>query len=296
MTPSYEVAPATFKPCIDYLVDAGMGPGNAVYVALGAGGEHMMLSTEERKLVAESAVAASAGRLPVFVGVASNSTREAVELARHADHIGADGLQVEPPYYFNCTAQEIFEYFQAISEAVSIGITAYNTPWASGFHMDSSFLDRLAGLDNVIGLKWYADSSREYVSVIRRYSRRFNIVNNYGGVMNADAFLHGVVGFVSQAANFAPRVNLRILALLRAKQFEAATELYMQSENLYYDALGDLHREGFSGEGNFIKACMPLVGLDCGPARLPQRRPSPWFADRMRQMIESVGEFRLAVH
>ncbi|MFN7922690.1 MAG: dihydrodipicolinate synthase family protein [Bryobacteraceae bacterium] len=115
------------KPCVDYLVNAGMGPGNAIYVSLSAGGEAMMLGKDERKAAAEAAVEAAAGRIPVFVGVSSDCTATTVELAKHADRIGADGLQLEPPWYFAGMADDVFGYYRAVSEAVEIGITAYRS-------------------------------------------------------------------------------------------------------------------------------------------------------------------------
>lgn len=113
----------------------------------------MHLTIEERKAVAEASVRFAAGRLPVFVGVSHPSTLVSVELARHAEIIGADRLQVELAYYFHGTSDDLFEYFRAISDSVSIGLTAYNTCWTSGFSMDQHFLDRLASLRNIIGLK-----------------------------------------------------------------------------------------------------------------------------------------------
>ena len=55
----------------------------------------MHLTVEERKAVAEASVRFAAGRLPVFVGVSHPSTLVSVELAQHAEKIGADGLQVD---------------------------------------------------------------------------------------------------------------------------------------------------------------------------------------------------------
>ena len=129
MTEDYSLDLPRIRTCIEYLVSGGLRTGTAVYVALGAGGEQMHLSTEERKAVTEAAVNASAGRLPVVVGISHQSTQTAVELAQHAERIGADGLQVEPPWYFASTADDAFEYFRAISQSVSLGLTAYNTFW-----------------------------------------------------------------------------------------------------------------------------------------------------------------------
>ncbi len=278
------------KPCVDFLVNAGMGPGNAIYVSLGAGGEAMMLSADERKAAAEAAVEASAGRIPVFVGVSHDRTATMVDLAKHADRIGADGLQIEPPWYFAGTADDIFEYYRAVSDAVEIGITVYPTPWTSLFDMNEAFLERLAALENVIGLKWYSHNSAGAISAIRNYRDRFNIVSNLPGPLCASYFLHGVHGYVSQGANFMPRAHLSVLNHLRAKRYEEATELYMKSEWVYYDAMRECMAHGLNGEGNFIKACMELIGIPCGPARLPLRRPPASFSDRVRTMLASIGE------
>jgi 4-hydroxy-tetrahydrodipicolinate synthase len=280
--------------CVQYLIDAGMGVGNAVYTVLGAGGEHMHLTIEERKAVAKASVQFAAGRLPVFVGVSHPSTLASVELARHAEEVGADGLQVEPPYYFQGTSDDVFEYFRAISESVSIGLAAYNTPWTSGFDMDRHFLDRLVSLKNIIGLKWYSAKLSEFVHVLRNYQQQFNIISNFNGAFAASAFILGAKGYVSQGANFAPRTHLQILKLLRQKRYEEATHLYLCSEGVYYEAVTELVQQGINGEGNFIKACMPLIAIPCGPARPPHRAPPAWFSERVRAALESVGEVPLA--
>ena len=280
--------------CVDYLIDAGMKNGNAVYVVCGAGGEHMHLTIEERKEVAEASVRFAAGRLPVFVGISHPSTLVSIELARHAEKIGADGLQVEPAYYFQGTSDDVFEYFRAISESVSIGLTAYNTPWTSGFSMDRHFLERLANLKNIIGLKWYSADLSEFVHVLQNYRDRFNIFSNLVGGFLASVFILGAKGYVSQGANFAPHTHLQILRLLCQKKYEEATHLYLRSEGVYYGAVRELVQQGFNGEGNFIKACMPLIGVPCGPARPPHRSLPDWFPERVRAALESVGEPQMA--
>jgi dihydrodipicolinate synthase/N-acetylneuraminate lyase len=294
MKEDYSVDLPKIGKCVECLIDAGMKSGNAVYAVCGAGGEHMHLTVEERRAVAEASVQFAAGRVPVFVGVSHPSTLVSVELARHAEEIGADGLQVEPPYYFQGTSDDVFEYFRAISESVSIGLTAYNTPWTSSFDMDRHFLDRLASLKNIIGLKWYSANLSEFVHVLQNYQDRFSIISNLVGGFLASVFILGAKGYVSQGANFAPRIHLQILKLLRQRKYEEATSLYLRSEGVYYDAARELVRQGINGEGNFIKACMPLIGVPCGPARPPHRTPPAWFPERVRAALESVGELDAA--
>jgi len=294
MRSDYSLDLEKFRDCIAHLAAAGMQPNEGVYVALGAGGEHMHLSVKERKRTAEAAVEHAAGRIPVFIGVAHTATHTSVELARHAEQIGADGLQVEPPYYFAGTADDIFEYYRAISDAVSLGIAAYNTPWTSGFDMDRKFIERLAGLDNVIGLKWYNGNPFEFVTVLQEFHSRFNIVSNFAGPLTASAFILGARGYVSQGANFAPRTHVAVLRALRRGDYETATKLYMSVEAVYYAGLAQLRKEGYNGEGNFIKACMRVAGVSCGPARPPHREPPAWFAERMLEVLSAAGELSTA--
>ena len=124
--------------------------------------------------------------------------------------------------------------------------------------------------------------------------RRFNIVSNLVGGFLASVFILGARGYVSQGANFAPRTHLQILKLLRQKSYEEATALYLRSEGVYYGAVRELVKQGTHGEGNFIKACMPLIGIPCGPARPPHRKPPAWFSERVRLALESVGELKVA--
>lgn len=294
MKDDYSIDLPRIGTCVECLVNAGMRTGDAIYVVCGAGGEHMHLSVDERKAVAEASVQFAAGRLPIFVGVSHPSTLVSVELARHAEEIGADGLQVEPPYYFSGTSDDVFEYFRMISESVTIGLTAYNTPWTSGFDMDRSFLDRLASLRNIVGLKWYTANLSEFVHVLQNYQERFSIISNLVGGFLASVFILGARGYVSQGANFAPRTHLRILNLLRQKNYEEATHLYLRSEGVYYGAVRELIQQGINGEGNFIKACMPLMGVPCGPARPPHRSIPAWFSERVRTALESVGEAQVS--
>jgi len=90
------------------LLDAGYRTGNGVLLAGGAGGEFASLRTEERKQVAEAVVSEAAGRIPVIVGAQDTSTMRVLEIARFAESLGADGIQVGPPYYEPATPDDVF--------------------------------------------------------------------------------------------------------------------------------------------------------------------------------------------
>ena len=76
----------------------------------------------------ELCIEAAAGRVPVVAGAGSNSTAEAIDLARHAKQAGADGILVVTPYYNKPNQDGLYAHFKAINDAVEIPIIIYNIP------------------------------------------------------------------------------------------------------------------------------------------------------------------------
>src|SRR5690606_31459657 len=103
--------------------------------------------------VVEVTIAAAKGRVPVIAGAGSNSTSEAVALARHAEEAGADGVLVVTPYYNKPTQEGLYRHFKAVNDAVSIPILIYNIPSRSVIDMTVATMARLSELPNITGVK-----------------------------------------------------------------------------------------------------------------------------------------------
>ncbi|HEV2094207.1 MAG TPA: dihydrodipicolinate synthase family protein, partial [Rubrobacter sp.] len=135
---------------------------------LGSTGEFSHLTGEERKRFAEEVTRIVAGRVPVVIGVGATGTREAVELARHAEEAGADGVLVVSPFYWTVGEEALFGHFAAVARAVGIPVLIYNLPLLTGIDLSPSLVARVAGeCPNVVGLK---DTVTEYshtVNVLR---------------------------------------------------------------------------------------------------------------------------------
>src|SRR5579871_977539 len=122
-------------------------------VPVGTTGESPTLSHEEHERVVEACIAAAKGRVPVIAGAGSNSTREAIRLARHAEKAGAAALLVVTPYYNKPTQEGLYQHFKAINDAVSIPILIYNIPARSVIDMSVETMKRLYDLGNIAGVK-----------------------------------------------------------------------------------------------------------------------------------------------
>lgn len=122
-------------------------------VPAGTTGESPTLSHNEHKKVIEIAVKECNKKIPVIAGTGSNSTTEAIELSRHAEKSGSDGLLIVTPYYNKPTQRGLYEHYKKINNNVGIPIIIYNIPSRSVIDMSVETMAKLFELKNVIGVK-----------------------------------------------------------------------------------------------------------------------------------------------
>src|ERR1700752_4217784 len=111
-----------FQRFVEWQIDEGIDG----VVPVGTTGESPTLSHDEHKRVVELCIDEAKGRVPVIAGAGSNSTREAIELAQHAEQAGANAVLVVTPYYNKPTQEGLFRHFKAINDAMGIPIIIYN--------------------------------------------------------------------------------------------------------------------------------------------------------------------------
>ena len=129
-------------------IDAGAH--GMVYPVLAS--EFQFLSDRERQRMVEVVVGEAAGQIPVIAGVAAPTRQIAVEHAAYARHVGADAVIAMPPYIATANRDEIFAYYQAISDAAEMPVMIQHA--ASGPGVDVAFLKRLLNeVENVRYIK-----------------------------------------------------------------------------------------------------------------------------------------------
>jgi len=127
--------------------------GSAGLVPCGTTGESPTLSHEEHQKVTETCINTVNGRVPVVAGAGSNSTQEAIDLAKHAKSVGADAVLVVTPYYNKPTQAGLYNHYKAINDSAQIPIIIYNIPGRSIIDMSVETMAELSKLDHVIGVK-----------------------------------------------------------------------------------------------------------------------------------------------
>lgn len=218
-------------------VDWQISEGSNGLVPVGTTGESPTLSHEEHRRVVELCIEASNKRVPVIAGAGSNSTKEACELARHAEEAGADGVLVVTPYYNKPSQRGLYQHFRAVAEAISIPLIIYNIPPRSVIDMSVETMATLfKDCENIVGVK---DATANLARVsLQRHAMGPDFVQLSGEDPTALGFVaHGGHGCISVTANVAPKLCAEFQAACRAGDFATAL--------VYQDRLMPLHRALF---------------------------------------------------
>jgi 4-hydroxy-tetrahydrodipicolinate synthase len=245
---------------LDWQLESGV-PG---VIILGSTGEFLTVSDAERTAFVQATVEHIGGKVPVLVGTMNAYTENAVRYSREAEQLGADGLMIVPPYYYTPTEDEIFGYYAAISEAVSVPIMLYNNPVTSNVDMSAALVARLTeSLDNV---RYIKEASLDVARV-------YDVVESTGGVMNVfagerivESFLLGAVGYVNPYGNYAPRASSLIWDLLVDGRIDEAKQIERR-----LDAIDHIIAAGHPTYGHqcYSKALAAVAGHPVGDVRPP---------------------------
>lgn len=186
-------------------VDWQIKEGTDGVVPCGTTGESPTLTHAEHKRVTELCIEVAKGRAHVMAGAGSNSTAEAVELAKHAEKAGADALLVVTPYYNKPTQAGLYAHYKAINDAVSTPIFIYNIPGRSIVDMSMETMNDLSKLANIVGVK---DATSDLARPIRtKKVIGADFCQLSGEDATAIPFLAaGGHGCISVTANIAPRL------------------------------------------------------------------------------------------
>lgn len=226
----------------------------------GSTGEAFLMNSEERKRQVEIVMDEVGDRLPVVVHVGAMSTRASVELARHAEAVGAAGISSVPPFYFKFNEEQIFGYYRDISEATSLPMIVYNIPLAG--MMTVSMIERLASLPNVKGVKYTGTALYEVTQIRDACKPGFQI---YGGCdeLGSSNIALGVDGIIGSFYNCIPDLYLRIWKAVKESDVETAARL--QRKALHVIMLGIQSRSMMA----CIKLWLRSAGVQAGYARRP---------------------------
>ncbi|MCM1309974.1 MAG: dihydrodipicolinate synthase family protein [Bacteroides sp.] len=255
----------------------------------GSSGEGYMLTTDERKALAESWVKAAPEGFKVIVHVGSCCVRDSKELARHAAEIGAWGIgAMAPPFPKIGRIEELVKYIEGIaSGAPELPFYFYHIPAFNGAYLP--MLDLLKAVDgrvpNFAGIKYTFESLYEYNQCRLYKNGKYDMLHGQDETILPCLAMGGARGGIGGTTNYNGRELSAIIDAWNRGDIEAARE----HQNFSQEVINVICRY----RGNIVggKRIMKLIGLDLGPNRTPFRNITPEEEAAMKQELEQIGFF-----
>ena len=247
-----------FRKLVEFQIESGTHG----LVPVGTTGESPTLSHDEHDRVIELCIEQAAGRVPVIAGAGSNSTAEAVRLARHAADAGADGVLIVSPYYNKPTQEGLYRHFTSVAEAVDVAVIVYDIPGRSIVRVDDANLVRMnAAFPNISGIK-------DATSEVGRPPRILNALGNgFAQLSGEDAttlpyLAGGGHGAISVTSNIAPKALADMHNAWKAGDVKTAQAINAR--------MIDLHDAMFcEASPGPVKYAAERLGLCSAETRLP---------------------------
>ena len=267
----------TFQKLVVRQIDAGAHG----VVPVGTTGESATLSHAEHRRVVELCIEAAAGRVPVVAGAGSNSTAEAIELAKFAESAGADAILAVTGYYNKPSQAGLIAHFTALNDAVGLPIIIYNVPGRTVANLSVETIAILSRLPRIVGVK---DATGDLARVaLQRVASGEDFIQISGEDMTAVGFnAMGGRGCISVTANVAPEDCAKMQEASLKGDYAAALRIQ--------DRLAPLHEILFKDTSpGPVKYAMSLMGLCSGDLRLPLVPPPEPIRKKVREVLQALG-------
>jgi 4-hydroxy-tetrahydrodipicolinate synthase len=247
--------------------------------------ESLNLTIAERKLGAEVAVKTVAKRVPVSIFTGTLSEEDSLDIARHAQKIGADAVLVISPYCRRPAQEEIYDSVVRIGTATDLPVLTYNSPWRNGEGVEFTgeltqrLIDRLP---NYIGMKDASFQSQKFLEIARvalKMRPGFAIIIGVEHLL--PSFALGACGSFSSSGAIAPNLCNKFFSSLEAHDWATARECQYKISRLW-----SLFKEQYPSS---LKGAMIMMGRPVGPTRSPLPTATRERIEFLRKQLEELG-------
>lgn len=267
----------------DYYQKLGL---HGLYVT-GSSGECVFHNVQERKDTLEAVMEAVSGKMTVIAHIAAPSTRDSIELARHAEKLGVDAIAMVPGFYYGISDKVVKKYWCDVLDATDkVPMFIYNIPGTTnGFNLPTPVFKEMLATGRVAGVKNSSDSVQDILRFRLAGGEDAAIFNGpdeqylAGRLMGASGGIGGTYGYM-------PELYLKLENLIRANELEKASALQKEITQLIYFTFGANSLYAAA------KGVLKLRGLECGSVRapfLPLRESDDVIIQQLHEKIQDTA-------
>jgi dihydrodipicolinate synthase/N-acetylneuraminate lyase len=194
-------------------------------VCCGSLGEASTLTAPEKLAIARASIEQAAGRVPVMLTVAEDSTRAAAAISAEAERLGVDGLMVLPAMRYESTPAETMAHFRTVAKATGLGIMIYNNPLAYQVDLTPPMLAELADEPKFVAVKESSGDVRRLTDIHNLVGDRYAVFTGVDDLA-LESLMLGAVGWVAGLVCAFPAETVAIYNLAKAGKFDRAREIY----------------------------------------------------------------------
>jgi 4-hydroxy-tetrahydrodipicolinate synthase len=276
LTADEQVNEKALRRLANHLID---GKVHGVF-AVGSQGEFWAFTPDEKRRIWEIVVDETRGRVPVYGGTASVTTRETIELTRIAEESGVDAVLILTPYFINPTDDQLFDHYEAVAESTGVPIVVYTNPARTNVKISAGLLARLAKVKGIVGIKDSSGDLELTAEYIRVTPPEFSVLMGRDTLVYA-GLTYGTKGGIAATANVKPALAAAIYDKYLAGDLAGALQAQRELAPL---------RLAF-GLGTFpvvIKEALNMMGMDAGPCRAPVGPLSAEQRDKLRTILQGM--------
>ena len=267
---------------LDELIDYHCNNGTDSIIICGTTGESATMTEEEHMECVKFAIERTKGRLPVIAGTGSNCTRTAIDMSKEAVEDGADGLLLVTPYYNKATQAGLIAHYTAVAKEAKAPIIMYSVASRTGCNIEPATAAELVkNVENIVGIK---EASGNISQITKIMSLTDGKIDLYSG--NDDQIVPllalGAKVVISVLSNVAPKETHDICAKFFAGDIKGSTELQLKAIPLIEQLFCEVNPIP-------VKKAMQLIGVDCGPLRMPMTELTPEHTEALAQAMKDFG-------
>lgn len=267
---------------LDELIDYHCNHGTDSIVICGTTGESATMTEEEHLECVKFTIDRVKGRIPVVAGTGSNCTRTAIEMSKEAADYGADGLLLVTPYYNKATQSGLIAHYTAVAKEAKAPIIMYSVASRTGCNIEPATVAALVkNVDNIVGVKEASGNISQVAKIMEMTDGNIDL---YSG--NDDQIVPllslGGKGVISVLSNVAPKETHDICEKFFNGDIAGSRDLQLRALPLVEQLFCEVNPIP-------VKRAMALMGMDCGPLRMPLTELTPEHEKTLEKAMRDFG-------
>lgn len=221
MTTDQQVDLEAVRADVAFQIESGVD----AIIACGSLGEASSLTTAEKLTIARVAIEEAAGRVPVLLTIAEDSTAAGATLAAEAEKIGVEGLMVLPAMRYLADDREVIAHYRTVAAASGLPIIVYNNPIAYGIDISVEMLKEMADEPKFVAVKESTGDTRRINETINALGDRYQLLTGVDDLA-LESLVLGCVGWIAGLVVAFPRETVAIYKLVQQGRITEALEIY----------------------------------------------------------------------